>query len=518
VANRHDSQIIPAETLSTGSYAEGRRLSNRIETSNYTANLGGTATTPLTESLVSTTSAGMQYQQEILRGNLAEGWQLLAGTGSLAGTNARFAVGEINQDVITLGTYVQQQFGYNDRLFVTAALRGDDNSAFGSDIGLVWYPSLSASWVINEEPWFPQLGPLNSLRLRGAIGRAGLRPGFRDAQTYYAPVAATVEARDVPSFTIGGVGDPDLRPELSTETEVGFDLGLLEEKVGLEFTYYHKTSEDALIARSLAPSLGLWDDRFENIGVVENSGIELALNAELVDTDDFLWDATVSYATNNNELVEGGEPIQFGLVSSQRHVVNYPLGGFWYYPFEWSDPDGDGLVSAEDVIVSDELTYAGQPLPTRTAALNTSMTLFDYIRVSGVLEHQGGHTQWSGTDEWQCVYLNCRDVHAADTPPELQARAIADALYGTWFGYFEDADFVKLREIAVTLSAPDEWMGRFGFDGVSLTLAGRNLKTWTDYTGLDPEANFAGADNWTTTEFQTQPPVRTFTARLNVNF
>lgn len=521
VANRHDSETVPPETLSSGDFPEGSRESNRIEVSNYTANLGATATTPIGRSILSTTSGGAQYHQEIFRGTYGRGAQLLAGTSSLAGANARLVADEQNEEVVTLGAYVQQQFGFNDRLFVTAAIRGDDNSAFGTDFGLVWYPSLSASWIVTEESWLQDIGWLNTFRLRGAFGRSGLRPGFRQALTYYKPVGATVASRDVPAFSVGGVGDPALKPELSTEVEVGFDLGLLNDRVGFEFTYYDKTSEDALVSRRLAPSLGLASNRFENIGEVENRGLELLLNADLVESDNFRWDAAVSYATNHNELVAGpADPITVpgSLVGSQRHVVGYPLGGFWYLPYEWEDPNGDGLIAIGDVTVADTVAYAGQPLPTRTASLSSSITLFNFLRISGLLEHQGGHTQWSGTDEWQCVFLLCRDVNAADTSPEHQARAVADAIHGTWFGYFEDADFVKLREVAVTLTAPEALAERFRLGGVSFTLSGRNLKTWTDYTGLDPESNYAGADNWVTTEFQTQPPVRQWTARVNVNF
>jgi TonB-dependent starch-binding outer membrane protein SusC len=96
---------------------------------------------------------------------------------------------------------------FDDRLFLTAALRGDDNSAFGADFGLVTYPSISASWVVAEEPWFPQEA-ISSLRLRTAWGSSGLRPDFRDAITFFSPVSATVAGQDVPAFTIGGIGDP----------------------------------------------------------------------------------------------------------------------------------------------------------------------------------------------------------------------------------------------------------------------------------------------------------------------
>src|SRR5690606_31740690 len=116
---------------------------------------------------------------------------------------------------------------------------------------------------IDEESWFPELGPVSSLRLRAAVGRSGLRPGFRQAITYYNPVAGTTrDQQDVAGFIFGGFGNPDLKPEISTEYEAGFDLGLFDGRLGLEFTYYDKTSEDALIARTIAPSLGASTARF----------------------------------------------------------------------------------------------------------------------------------------------------------------------------------------------------------------------------------------------------------------
>jgi hypothetical protein len=91
---------------------------------------------------------------------------------------------------------------------------------------------------------------------------------------------------------------------------------------------------------------------------------------------------------------------------------------------------------------------------------------------------------------------------------------------GDEVGYIEDASFVKWRELALTLTAPADWARRLRVEGVSLTLAGRNLATWTDYTGLDPEvnANANAVNQFTTSDFLTQPPVRYWTARLNVNF
>jgi TonB-dependent starch-binding outer membrane protein SusC len=525
VVNRHDAQTVPPATIPLGSLPEGTRSSNRIEVQNYTATLGATATTPLTPAITSTTSAGVQYHQEIFRGSYATGWQLLAGTGSLAGTNARFAVNEVNQDVRMVGTYVQQQFGIWDRLFVTAALRGDDNSAFGTDFGLIWYPALSASWVVSEEPWFPQVGVLNSVRLRSAVGRSGLRPGFRQAITFFSPVAATVQGRDFPAFTVGGVGDPVLRPEISTEFETGFDLGLLQDRLGLEFTYYNKRSEDALIARRLAPSLGMTTTRFENVGVVRNTGVEALLNANILNIPAARWNATLSIGTNRNRLVEMldadgnvADPIIFGLASGQQHRQGWPLGGYWMFPITWEDSGGQGLLTLGDVEVGDTLEFAGQPIPTRNISFNSDVTLFNFLRLSGQVEHQGGHTLWAGNEEWQCVFLLCRALNDPSTPLDRQARGIGTWAYFTWWGYLEDASFTKLRELSATLMAPRHWNRRLGVDGLSLTLSGRNLATWTGFTGIDPEVNFAGQANFSTAEFQSQPPIRHWVARVNLNF
>jgi TonB-dependent starch-binding outer membrane protein SusC len=524
---RHDNETIQPGRVAFADYPEGRRISNRIQVANYTGNFGGTATFEINPNLISTTSAGAQYHQEVFRGTYASGWQLLEGSESLAGTNARFAVSEVNQDVRTLGGYLQQQFGFNDRLFLTGAVRGDDNSAFGADFGLVLYPSLSASWVIGEEDWFPQIDALSSLRLRASYGQSGLRPGFRQALTFLSPVAVAVEGVDAPGFTIGGAGDPDLAPEISSEFEAGFDLGLLEERLGLEFTYYNKTSRDALVFRRLAPSLGVATGRYENIGSVRNEGLEALLNAAILDLPTAQWDATLGVSTNRNELLElaeGVEPIIFGLGGdSQRHQPGFPLGGYWAYPLEGWEVGENGVVGPGDVEIGAEQEYRGTPFPKYEVSLSSSVTLFDLVRLSALVDHHGGHTLLNSTEEFRCAFFICEGLNNPDAPESDQARAIAAAQYNfglpsTIDGFLEDATFTKLREASITLMSPPAWTDRLRVQGLSLTLSGRNLATWTNYTGADPEMNFGGQQNFMTADFLTQPPVRYYTARVNLTF
>jgi TonB-dependent starch-binding outer membrane protein SusC len=531
----HDQSVQPAETvLSSAINRLGFRESNRAETVNINSNLGATASYRLSDRVTGETSAGIQYQREQFERTDALGRQLLPGTSRLPGTSAQFQVNEEFTDNRTIGAYLMQQFGLADRVFLTAALRGDDNSAFGSDFGLIVYPSVSASWVVAEEPWFPAGEAVTSVRLRTAFGTSGLRPSFRDAITFFEPVGATVDGQDVPAFTMGGLGDPNLKPEFSTEYELGLDAGFLKERVGIELTYYDKHSRDALVFRRLAPSVGAAQGnlgqfptgRFENVGSVSNRGWEVLLTAHPVSTPAVTWRVTGSLSTNRNRLVELGEgiePIIFGLGSTQRHVPGFPVGGYWHNRLiDFEDANGDGIIQHTEVVVSDTAEFLGSPNPTREFAVSTSATFFDRFRLAAQVDGKGGHVLNNSTRYFRCAsaFVNCREAFDPTAPLEDQARAIAATQTGhdARGVYFEDASFVKLRELALTFMAPRTWSSRLGVQGLSLTVAGRNLHTWTDYTGFDPEMNFAGGANQTVSEFLTQPPVRQFTTRIDLSF
>jgi TonB-linked SusC/RagA family outer membrane protein len=541
--NRHDNELVSpnrVQPIYSGLIPLGYRESNRVEVSNFTGTIDATGTFNLTESLVSTTSLGTQHTREEYHDTRAFGRGLAPGTGSLGGASQLFTVGENTQENATLGAYGQQQFAFNDRLFLTAALRGDDNSAFGTGADFVWYPSLSGSWVVSEEPFFPSMDALSNVRLRAAWGRSGLRPRFRDAITYFEPVSVRVAGSDVSAVTLFGTGNPDLRPEVSTELELGMDVGMFNERVGLELTYYNKLSEDALVQRRLAPSLGLTLSRFDNIGSVRNRGFEALLNAQVIDAPRVAWDVTVSASTNKNRLVslgEGIEPIIFGgNTLQQRHIEGFPLGGFWGRPVNYQDVNGDNLLQINgcsqsvtfpadgcEVSIADTAQYIGSPFPTREAAFTTNLTLFNTVKLSGLLDYKGGHKQMNFTRFDRCSWeilceaaYNPRNTNLVDQAG-LIAYNILDPGSNTTV-YYEDSDFVKLRELSLTFMAPDRYVSRFGMSGLRLTLSGRNLATWTEYSGFDPEVNSFGLSNFQTYDYYTQAPLRYYTARIDVNF
>lgn len=539
-AGRTDLQVIqPGLIPDPDRRALGNATSNPYSFWTYTGNVNGTASYHLS-SLTASTSLGAQYNNERVTGTQAAGEGLVAGSSSVAGTTTGFAVTAQNSDIVTLGAYLQQKLSWRDRLFLTAAVRGDDNSAFGQDFKLVMYPSASLSWVIGDESWFPKIPSVSSLRLRGSFGRSGQRPGFRNAVSFYQAVGVRRETGDIGGVELGAnIGNSELKPELSTEYEGGLDLGLLNSRVSLELTYYNKSTRDALIQRQLAPSTGA-QTQFENLGEVTNKGVEGTLNATVLDMNNFKWNVTLNGSINSNRLVTlgvGVDTIFLGLGAVdgnaiQRFVEGQPTAGYWQRPLlSWQDKNNDGVISpigcgptaADDtaeceVKLGDNPAYLGNPLPKQELTLNTNVTFFKYFRINGVVDHRGGYKLYNATEQFRCViFTTCQAAYDKRTPLADQAARIASTL-GSDAGYVEDASFVKLRELSLTLLAPNDWARRVGTQNLSLTLAGRNLATWTDYKGFDPELNWNGTSNFSTADFLTQPPVRYFTARVTLNW
>jgi TonB-linked SusC/RagA family outer membrane protein len=521
--SRFDNETFARGAVDFSDLPEGSREANRIQTYNYTGNFAATASFIVRPELSSTTSAGFQFQREMNTGVFAQGAILAAGVSSLEGLASRFDIGEDYADNRTIGAFVQQQVGWRDRLFVTGAIRGDDNSAFGKSSEFVYYPSVNVSWVVGEEEFFPRTEWVNALRLRAAYGRSGLRPGNRDARIFFTPFAVRRNANEQTGVTIGGLGVPTLKPEIITEYEAGLDAGFLKDRLGVEVTYYDKKSKDALILRRTPASVGAIVSRFENLGSVSNKGWEWLLNGTIVDLPNVRWTAALQGSTNRNRLVSFGDtsiaPVVFGFEASQQHKPGYPLGGYWGIPIDSIvDQDDDGQIFFDEVYFGEEEQFLGSSTPTRTGSLSSDVTLFNVVKISGLLDWRGGYKLVNSSEIFREQVFIGRGVNDPTAPLDQQGRAVAAALFNVYTGYVEDASFMKLREIAVTLFAPRSLAQRAGVRDLSLTLAGRNLGTWTDYSGLDPEVNSAAQANFTSGDFLSQPQVRHWVARLNLTF
>lgn len=531
---REDRNRVPRTSIYNAfgpPYSYGFIQSNTSDIYDLTTNLSGTAIRDLRPDLVSTTSLGTQYIREHNHQIYAFGGGLTPGIEtSLAGATSDFQAGESNYPNATLSAYLQQQFAWRDKVFLNAALRSDKNTAFGQDIGWISYPSISGSWVISDESFFPRFDALSNLRLRAAYGQSGLRPGPTDAIQRFGANVTTRSAEDVAAITFNSIGNPNLKPERTSETELGFESQFFKDRLGLELTYYNKDSHDALVNMPLPPSTGSASSRYENLGSVNNRGLEYMLSATPVRANRVEWNASLSGSFLRNRLTDLGVNAQgkpnapVVVNSTQRHVEGYALGSYFHYPIvSYADADGNGLLSPSEVKVrTDTVVYLGNPFPTREASLSSDVTFAKWVKVSGLLDYKGGMKLLNETRAWREStrdFANGGALYDATLPLDRQAAIVARSVYGSYAGYVEDASFVKLREVALTFMVPNRYTSRLaGAQGLGITLAGRNLATWTKYTGLDPELNYAGQANFTTADFTTVPPNRLFQIRVDANF
>lgn len=465
-----------------------------------------------------TTSAGAQYYQNATDYVFAVGSVFpTPGLKTVAATTTDKSNDHDFFEDKTLGMYVQEQIGWRDRLFGTVALRMDDNSAFGAGFNRVYYPKYSLSWVLSEEPWFALPGVsqyLQSFRLRAAYGEAGKAPAtYASLRTF----ESASGPGDSPAVTPQFIGNPDLGPERGKEYELGFDVGALDDRLGLEFTYYNKKTTDAILNRQIAPSIGFSGSQPFNAGSIRNSGVELALTATPIRGDRLVLDLGFNYATNDNEILSlYGDETFVNSGSFTRHTIGYPAFGFWERDVVAAELDpATGLPIASSVMcnpgnggspvlcagtdlrygTADDapLVFLGRSIPPREGSLTGTLTLFNRVRVSSFFDFKSGHKKVDGNTRVRCTPIigaRCREWFY---PLEYDPVKIAQVRNSNLVEHLiADASFTKWREFTVAYDIPDRFARMGNFDRATVSVSGRNLKTWTDYQGFEPEAMWLG--------------------------
>jgi hypothetical protein len=422
-------------------------------------------------------------------------------------------------------------------------VRTDQNSAFGTDFQRVFYPKASLSWLASDESFFPTLGWLDQFRIRLAYGASGVQPGATAALATYTASSVSIArhgettADDLPGLTADSPGNAKLKPETSTEFEGGFDAQLLDNRVHVAYTYYHKQTKDALIEVPIAPSSAAPDlSLLQNIGSTRNSGHEITVNAQLIDRRSFGWDVTVNGSHNTNRVVDLGiDPVTgkeriIGDGRQTRQVVGYPMNSQWFRGYTYNDDNGDGILQVAEVHVDSAFEFAGTNTPRDLFSVQTGIDLFEHrLRLNAMFDYRGGGNQQDGANNFQCNSSPraCRETQDPTAPLELQARAIAktygtrigNTTYKTARGYFMSDQFWKFRELSAVYTLPRQVTNLLrAQQGSNLVLAVRNIHTWSSFTGIDPEANYGLSQANNQREFQTAAPPTFFTLRLNLKF
>lgn len=436
------------------------------------------------------------------------------------------------------GFFLQEMLAWNDRLFITGGLRVDGNSAFGENFGLQTYPKLSLAYALSDYDWFPSA--FDAFKLRAAVGESGKAPGAFDKLKSWRAVTAN---EGDPGVSPDALGNPDIGPERTREIELGFDAGLFQGRLGVEGTVFQATTRDALVPVTLPPSGGFQTAQLQNIGKLQNKGIEAQVNGSFIRTADFEWSARANLTFMKSKALDLGaqEEVYTGLDSYIKQGDPFPS----FYGKRILNPNEMG---AKPVVATD--TILGNVNPDKLWGFGTTFTFKNSLTLDAFFEHQGGfyvqnYTAYQNARRgawYPCfaaqeamiqaagpdgVLYNDDDVAGALSGVSAlqQARCSADDYdIGFWT---EKGDFTKLRYITLTYQLPSSFVPKiFGAEGGSVSISGRNLFTWSNYHGGDPEvqdftdqSSLVGvAGRFGRRDYYMIPGMRSYTISFHLNF
>lgn len=481
-----------------------------------------------------TSTAGFRYtsdRDEVVRAaaqDLPPGQDLVSGA-------TQFASQSITE-YHTVGGFLEERLSLSERLFLTAGINVEASSAFGKDQRWQWFPRLGASYLMHEESFWRNggLGNLfSTMRLRAAYGETGGQPpGIYSRFENYVDVAYSGKAGLVAS-TIAG--NPDLKPEREKELEFGFDVGMFNDRLVTEFSYYNQETEDLVLPVQLPPSSGS-QTQLQNIGVVSNNGWELAVNTVNFNRPTFTWRSRLSMFGNNSKvknLVTASDTLIFGYLNAV--VEGQPVGVYygWYYD---RNPDGSVVIDtltglgrrARDEDGNLVRKILGDPNPDVVVSLLNTFDIGRSLQFSFLLDGRFGNevanfsrriTEFFGTDKVVEQEIQ-REIERKTNPDLMPLKYTLNGdRIGNYEEYVESGGFVKLREIVFRYRFDQPFVRRLGASSIDLRLAARNLITWTDYSGLDPEVNMFLAQSVARgVDFGTTPVPRSYVISVSYNY
>lgn len=464
------------------------------------------------------TTGGFNYTAQTVRTTVASATGL-APVGNLVNAGSAFSAGQTEVELRTLGFYGQQEVAWNDRLFLTGAARYDASSTFAPSERWQVFPKFSASYVaIANRP-----GALTDLRLRSALGWAGSQPGLLNAYSQFITFAQLPFAGRPGFVNDITFGNPTLKNERAREWEIGAEVGLMDGQVGAELTYYNRLVSDLLFFRPLPTSTG-FSRQFFPIGSMSNKGLEVLVTTRNVNNANLAWSSTVTYTRNRN-MVEHLDILDFQSAGGypNRIRAGQPAGVFYgsyaarncatgallldsLGRYRRSNQAADmGATLAQRQAISggtcnDSLNAViGDPNPGWMGSLLNEFTIMGKLRVRALLDGVFGNDIMnlstraqnagiaSNSKSYERELLPFGDPRKL--PPTWNSRT--QGIFEYWM---EDGTFVKLRELSVSYLFDAPMLRRYFRDGVDVTLSGRNLWVWTDYSGYDPEINLFGTN------------------------
>ena len=479
---------------------------------------------------------------------------------------------EVIEEKKVNGVYAQANFGFRDFLYLNLSARNDWSSTLPEGENSFFYPAASLGFEFTEAFGISDNNILPYGKLRASYGQVGNDAPVYATASYYERTTVTGDGfTDGLFFPILGVnafeqdgdlGNTALKPETTTTFEIGAELRLLQNRLGVDFTYYNSETTDQIIPVDISASSGFLR-RVQNAGLVTNEGYEVVLTGSPVRTEAFQWDIVANFTQYEN-IVERISPDLTNISlsgftsTSSRAIEGEPFGVLWGDRLQHVDDpnspyDGQLIIGPEGFPVpAVEQGIIGDPNPDWLLGITNTFT-YKGLALSALIDIRQGGDVWNGT--YGIAQYFGRTQHSADFRGEAGEGVIIEGVVAEGDGYVpntqqvdlnndaigsaanrwtrygfgtlgeenvEDASWVRLRQVRLTYSLPQSLMDNVrGISGVDIALTGRNLLLFTGYKGIDPETNLTGTtqgQNGFGLEYFNNPNTRGYGVNLTVTF
>ncbi len=532
--NQSGKAFIPRENTSTQPDGFSRRAD--VNVFQYNSDLNFNYNTDLSSTITSSTVLGGSWQYE-KRESVAISATGLVPIVQIPSAGDILAQGESRTEISYWGAFIQQTFGYKEKIFINGAVRLDGASVFGEDERNQIYGKASLSYLISSEDfWKNTFGSaINTFKLRASWGQAGnlTALGFSDRLSVFSPISISGSNGLVPSTR---QGNENVAPERQDEIEFGVDASFANNRIGLEFTYYQQDVSDLLLQRELSPSTG-FGTRFENVGSLENKGFEVLLRLAPFKGKDFSWDITTTFTKNENEVTDvAGEQLTLGGSFATNFVIEGEPLGVFYRQYYARNPDGSLLLTADGFPQAERGDAAtqtpvrdgnGQPSGSTLSKVigDPNPEWFGSLINEFSYKNLGLRIQLDAVQGYDVFNWNRRLLDnvifggGVNVGRELAGeipKGTGGAQAGIFEEFVEDGSFVKLREVALSYNFTAKSLG---IDNLKISFIGRNLISWDNYSGWDPEINTPGQSNGVRGfDFAGVPIPRTYQISVNASF
>ncbi len=492
----------------------------------------------INKNINSVTQVGFSQQYERNNYILSQGRGLAPFVQVVNGASTILPGVDSRSEISISGFYIQQNFKYRNQFFITGALRRDGSSVFGENQRNQVYSKLSGSYVLSGADYWEKLGVSNwwnLFKVRVAYGESGNLTGI-GAYDRFNTYSATSFLGRTALTSSSQLANVNVGPERQHELEFGADLSFFKSRLNVTANIYTKKVDNLLISRFIAPTNG-YSSLLDNLGSLENKGFEIVLSGTPIKTKDVNWDVAVIYNHNRNKAVNIGQALNLLSTNAGAPVAiiqGQPIGVF-YGTFFATNTDGSllkntsGIPLTELGVQNSVLSYT----PGRTNGLPSGSTLRKIVgdpnpKYSGSVVNEVSFRKLSlraqvdylmGADVWNADWRTRQGVgngKVAEAEDLGQVpRGYVAGVYAIEEWRVDHGHYVKLRELSLAYD-----FGRVkSISNITVTFSGRNLISWDNYKGYDPEVNAGGQSTILRgIDFGSVPIPKTFSLGVKASF